>query len=515
MTKAFFDAFPTVMPEDEELSSLLEHTTVTKVAVSEKRAQLRIYLDADRLIGKKDLEKVEKTFDEEFASGQGLKTKIIEHFHLSGQYTPKNLMRAYRSSILYELQGYQKCIYTMFRGADLHFSDEETCIVTVEDNLVSRSYAQELKRILDKIFTERFGLNFRCTVDFCKSDPAEDFVPLPKSVGMQKEDSSAAPLQQKEDPPAAPLQQAEDAGSKKRTLSGGRRRYSKKGQGSSQDRALKLSSNPDVVYGRDFSDDAVPIDSITEAIGTVTIRGEVISLEPRQIHTRAGKDLTIILMNVTDYTDTMSVKLFIDAAQSEEFLSSVKTGMFLKIKGSASVDRFDGDLSVGSVAGMKKIADFRPHRIDDAPVKRVELHCHTKMSRMDAVCDVKEIVKTAMQWGHSAIAITDHGGVQALPDAWHAVPKDSDFKVIYGCEAYLVDDEALAVTGAKEGQLFSGSYVVFDLETTGFSPVNDRIIEIGAVKIEDGKIVERFSEFVNPLRPIPFRIEQLTSQCIL
>ena len=92
MTKAFFDAFPTVMPEDEELSSLLEYTTVTKVAVSEKRAQLRIYLDADRLIGKKDLEKVEKTFDEEFAYGQGLKTKIIEHFHLSGQYTPKNLM---------------------------------------------------------------------------------------------------------------------------------------------------------------------------------------------------------------------------------------------------------------------------------------------------------------------------------------------------------------------------------------------------------------------------------------
>ena len=533
MTKAFFDAFPTVMPEDEELSSLLEHTTVTKVAVSEKRAQLRIYLDADRLIGKKDLEKVEKTFDEEFASGQGLKTKIIEHFHLSGQYTPKNLMRAYRSSILYELQGYQKCIYTMFRGADLHFSDEETCIVTVEDNLVSRSYAQELKRILDKIFTERFGLNFRCTVDFCKSDPAEDYVPLPKSVGMQKEDPVSGPSRNAENPEASessasgdipeegklpeekqnsqdanPLQ---DSGRRGRTPSGGRRRYSKKGKGSSQDRALKLSSNPDVVYGRDFSDDAVPIDSITEAIGTVTIRGEVISLEPRQIHTRAGKDLTIILMNVTDYTDTMSVKLFIDAAQSEEFLSSVKTGMFLKIKGSASVDRFDGDLSVGSVAGMKKIADFRPHRIDDAPVKRVELHCHTKMSRMDAVCDVKEIVKTAMQWGHSAIAITDHGGVQALPDAWHAVPKDSDFKVIYGCEAYLVDDEALAVTGAKEGQLFSGSYVVFDLETTGFSPVNDRIIEIGAVKIEDGKIVERFSEFVNPLRPIPFRIEQLTS----
>ena len=185
MTKAFFDAFPTIATDDEELSSLLEHTTVTRVCVSEKSSQLKIYLDADRLIPKRQIEKVEKTFDEEFASGQGLKTKIIEHFHLSGQYTPKNLMRAYRSSILYELQGYQKCIYTMFRGADLHFSDEETCIVTVEDNLVSRSYADELKRILDKIFTERFGLNFRCTVDFRKSSPAEDFVPLPKS-GMQR-----------------------------------------------------------------------------------------------------------------------------------------------------------------------------------------------------------------------------------------------------------------------------------------------------------------------------------------
>ena len=177
-------------------------------------------------------------------------------------------------------------------------------------------------------------------------------------------------------------------------------------------------------------------------------------------------------MNLTDYTDTMSVKLFIDTDLSPQFLSSVKTGMFLKMKGKCRIDRFDSDLAIGSVSGMKKIADFRPHRMDDEPVKRVELHCHTKMSKMDAVSDVKEIVKTAVGWGHSAIAITDHGGVQALPDAWHAVPKDSDFKVIYGCEAYLVDDEVRAVVNAKDGQSFTGAFVVFDLETTGFSPVS-------------------------------------------
>ena len=518
MTKAFFDAFPMVDVDDDELGSLLEHTMVTKVAVSQKSAQLRIWLDADRLIGKREIERVEKTFDEEFASGQGLKTRIIEHFHLSGQYTPKNLMRSYRTSILYELRAYQKCIYTMFRGADIVFTDEDTCTLTVEDSLIARSYADELKRILDKIFTERFGMNFRCTVRFRAQERADDFVmaenvpdrtsaeaPAAQESGAREQSGSSG---DKAPAPAieAPVHEAHEAPGK-----GLKKRYTKKGKGFTKERALRMSDNPDVVYGRDVPDDAVPIDTITDAIGSVTIRGQVIALENRQIHTKAGKDLSIVMMNLTDYTDTMSVKLFLDPAQSQEFLSLVKKGMFLKVKGNAAIDRFDGELSIGTVTGMKKIADFRRVRVDDAPVRRVELHCHTKMSRLDAVSDVGEIVKTAMRWGHSAIAITDHGGVQALPDAWHAVPKDSDFKVIYGCEAYLVDDEILAVTGAGSGQSFDGSFVVFDLETTGFSPVTDRIIEIGAVKIENGEITDRFSEFVNPRRPIPFRIEQLTS----
>ena len=580
MTKTFYDAFPTVALEDEELGSLLEHTTVTKVAVSEKDEKLKIYLEADRLIGKKDIARIEQTFDDEFASGHGLKTTIIEHFHLSRQYTPKNLMKIYRPSILYELRSYQKCIYTMFKGAEIRFSDEDTCCVAVEDSLVSRSYADELKRILDKIFTERFGLDFKCTIHFRGKDPAEalsypqeeSYVPWaqepisPEGSGQAASESSLSPGKQSEESgqqatlsmktsaesgegPGAQsmvpeaqnmIPEAQNAahGSQNAAYAGApagqeaaakkqgtvehaagaqspaareKKRYSKRGKGSMRERELIQSSNPDVVYGRDFQEDAMPISSITDAIGTVVIRGQVLSLETRDIHTRAGKDLTIVLMNVTDDTDTISVKLFLDTAQSPEFLSGVKKDMFLKIRGSASIDRFDSDIAISSVSGMKKIADFRPHRMDTAPVKRVELHCHTKMSKMDAVADVGSIIRTAIGWGHSAIAITDHGGVQALPDAWHAVPKDSDFKVIYGCEAYLVDDEVQAVTGVKDGQLFSGTFIVFDLETTGFSPVSDRIIEIGAVKITDGKITDRFSEFVNPQRPIPFRIEQLTS----
>ena len=156
-----------------------------------------------------------------------------------------------------------------------------------------------------------------------------------------------------------------------------------------------------------------------------------------------------------------------------------------------TIDKFDSELTIGSVVGIKKIADFTSTRADTSPEKRVELHCHTKMSDMDGVSDVKDIVKRAMKWGHKAIAITDHGDVQAFPDANHAVPSDSDFKIIYGVEAYLVDDLKDIIVDSK-GQSLNDSYVVFDLETTGLSPDKNKIIEIGAVKVVDGAITGVF-----------------------
>ena len=193
------------------------------------------------------------------------------------------------------------------------------------------------------------------------------------------------------------------------------------------------------------------------------------------------------------------------------------------------IDKFDGELTIGSIVGVKKISDFTHSRMDHSVRKRVELHCHTKMSDMDGVSEAKDIVKRAYQWGHPAIAITDHGVVQSFPDANHLIDdlwkaekgkrkdagdpnpdKNDFFKVIYGVEAYLVDDLKEIVTNGK-GQPLKGSYVVFDIETTGFSPIKNKIIEIGAVKVINGEITERFSTFVNPQVPIPFEIEKLTS----
>ena len=157
-----------------------------------------------------------------------------------------------------------------------------------------------------------------------------------------------------------------------------------------------------------------------------------------------------------------------------ELLNDISKGKFLKVKGVATIDKFDSDLTIGSIVGVKKISDFTTVRMDNSAEKRVELHCHTKMSDMDGVSDVKDIVKRAMKWGHKAIAITDHGDVQAFPDANHAI--DDTFKVIYGVEAYLVDDTKDIVENSHN-QSIDDNYVVFDIETTGFSSEVNKIIE--------------------------------------
>lgn len=304
----------------------------------------------------------------------------------------------------------------------------------------------------------------------------------------------------------------------------GKGKFNREGRGDYR-RGVKKSDNPDVLYGRDFDEEAIPIEEIIGEMGEVVIRGKIIAMDQREIR----NERTILIFDVTDFTDTMTIKIFTLNEQLAEVKEGIKPGAFVKIKGLTMVDKFDGELTVGSIVGVKKISDFTTSRMDHSVRKRVELHCHTKMSDMDGVSEVKDIVKRAYQWGHPAIAITDHGVVQSFPDANHLLddlwkaekekrkaagdenPDRNDFfKVIYGCEAYLVDDLKEIVTGDK-GQVLRDSYVVFDIETTGFSPVKNRIIEIGAVKVVEGKIVDRFSTFVNPHVPIPFRIEQLTS----
>ena len=255
------------------------------------------------------------------------------------------------------------------------------------------------------------------------------------------------------------------------------------------------------IYGRNISIEATPINEINERSGYVAVLGDVFKVETME--TKTGK--IILTFYITDYTGSITVKCFLKPQEKDEVLDNVKKGLYCKVRGEAVYDTYQREVVImgRDILKMKKM-----EKMDGAEEKRVELHCHTTMSAMDGVTPVSKIVERAAKWGHPAIAITDHGGVQAFPDAQIAAKKNK-IKVIYGVEGYLVDDGVPLALNEK-GQNLDDTYVVFDLETTGFSSKNDKIIEIGAVKIQNGVIIDNFSEFVNPRRPIPYNITELT-----
>lgn len=526
MSKAFREAFPTLKLE-EELEGLLDTTEVTKISANHEHTHIRIYLRAKRLIFKKNIWKLEKVITEQIFQNRAIQVKIIESYELSEQYTPKSLIEVYKDSILDELNAYSVLEYNLLRTADMEFPEEDRLILTMDETIIAKTRTDEIIEFLEKVICERCGMNLKIFPQYRKPQESKyrknseeqirqevaGIVARTKLVMEGKsqeteEKEKTVETEEKTKTIAKTAGNRADASKNGTNYAKPKQKFEKRGEFRRKFESDngKKSMNPDVIYGRDFEEESMEIEKIDGPIGEVVIRGKILSVDTREIR----NEKTIIIFSVTDFTDTIVLKIFARNDDVPELLKEISGGKFVRVKGVATIDKFDSELTIGSIVGIKKCADFTTVRMDTSVEKRIELHCHTKMSDMDGVSDVKDIVKRAMKWGHKAIAITDHGDVQAFPDANHTVPSDLDFKVIYGVEAYLVDDLKGMVTDSQNQDL-DADYVVFDLETTGFSPETNRIIEIGAVKVQNGKIVDKFSTFVNPQVPIPFRIEQLTS----
>jgi len=512
MEKMFLEVFPSPRVE-KGLSELLEQVRVEKVTSNRAKSFIKVYLVSGKLIHKEQLFQLEQALKKQLFGSNPVELKILERFELSGQYTPEKLLELYKDSILFELKAYSILEYNLFRGAGISFPEPHLMRLVLAKTTLGEDAADELIRILYKIFTERCGLELKIQTEFIESSEQNQ-----KRRGQVNVEQQAAALMESmlqiQKQKAA---EAEEQGTAGRERSTAERKEAakaksfgeKKGREYPYGKPLRSggrAANPNVLYGRDFEDgELIELVQIVGEMGEVVVHGQVTGLDEREI--RGEK--TIVTLTITDYTDTIRAKLFAKNEEMPAFREKVKKGAFIKLKGMTSIDRFDNELTISSLTGIKKSSDFRKPRMDNSEVKRVELHCHTKMSDMDGVAEVKDIIRQAKAWGHKAIAMTDHGVVQAYPDASHALEKGDDFKVIYGVEGYLVDDMKDIITDAK-GQSLDDVYVVFDIETTGFSAQNDRIIEIGAVKVKNGEIVERFSTFVNPQTPIPFEIEKLT-----
>ena len=260
------------------------------------------------------------------------------------------------------------------------------------------------------------------------------------------------------------------------------------------------------LYGRSIRGKMIPISSISGDSGRIVVWGDVFDIEKKV--TKSG-DKNIFTIDITDYTGSTTVKVF-NSIKESAVIDNIKKGDTIVVQGDVEYDKYAGELVVNarSIGTAQKVKV-----VDNAEKKRVELHMHTNMSQMDAVTSAGDLVNRAYQWGHKAVAITDHGVAQAFPDAMKAADKinkdEEKIKIIYGVEAYFMDDLVESVKGDADTG-FDGTFICFDIETTGLSAARDKITEIGAVKVENGVITDTFSTFANPEMPIPQKITQLT-----
>ena len=506
--KLFFEVFPE-LNMDKELSSLFEDTMIEKVVMKQAERQLIISLLSKHLISRPKIVQVEDIICGHLFRGRGYKVIIDDRYELSSQYNTRTLTEVYKDSILYDVEKISHVGYRLLKRAEWYYSDD-IITLAMEDSKLSKSHSIGIKKYLEETYKKRFGMDIKVGFDYTESDKEmlrraneqkmkleieailsnvhedADLTLDGKSVDKKKlvgEGKKDAPAEKK-----APAQDEKP----KETFAARRKKYT--------------SNDPDVFYGRDCEGELVKISTLVDGIGEVCIHGQLIKMEEKVL--RNGK--TLFICNITDFEDTIAFKIFASEDDVPVYKDELKEGNFYRLKGVPLYDTFSKELNIASVRGIKHIPDFRVPRVDTSLEKRVELHMHTVMSEMDSVVDIEKIVKRANDWGHPAIAITDHGVAQAFPIAAHAKGMKDGFKLIFGCEGYFVDDLKNLVINPK-GQDLNTEYIVFDIETTGLSQKKNKIIEIGAVKVKDGEEIDRFSEFINPEEPIPYSIEQLTS----
>ena len=526
--KMFFDVFPDFKcPSD--LNNIFSTVEVKDVVLSKSSGLLKLYMNSRILIPKAQIYEMEDALSDYLFQNR-MRVKIIEHYQLSGQYNVSRLTEMYKESLLIELYNESNVLYNIVKKAEWYVN-EEVIHLTLDDTFLTRQRSMHIKNYLEHMYKERFDYDINVGFDY--TEEQKDAIRAANRHTLELEVEQILKMGEDRTRELELNASSDDSANRKnisaKSQSGSAKETTGNNSAKSSDNVNNISSNggkgneygkrsssfskmrgrsydPNVIYGRNVEGDLISISEITEPVRDIVVKGRIFALEEKE--TRRGS--LIIIFSITDFTDSISGKLFMEKDEWKDFKSDFAKGKFYTIKGSVDVDKYSGELEFSRIEGIKEIHDFTTKRVDNALNKRVELHMHTVYSDNDSVVPVDAIIKRAKDWGHPAIAITDHGVAQAFPVANHCIKKDDPFKIIYGCEGYFVDDLKEFIVNSK-GQSLDDSYVVFDIETTGLNRQLCKIIEIGAVKIVGGEIVDRFSEFINPEEPIPYKITELTS----
>ena len=472
--------------KSKEMVSFLEkeHGTVTRIVCSKDKREMAITVSFETIADKRKL----------FALEKELKAALkLSAMTINPKYPPDLFGVSYIDNLILEAQRRGAVVNGFLNDVEADL-ENQTLIIHLKHGGYDLLKSVHCERTLAEIIYEEFGISLQ--VDFDGVRELDHQSPDVKILESKQAESMKASFE-------AVRQAAASL-----PASGGGTAPAAAPQ------SLKFDSGdlPFVegtavlVAGKSIREKPVPLNEVNAESGRVVVWGDVFTNDMKE--SRDGSKC-IFTINFTDYTSSNTLKIICEKEKASIY-EALKPGITIVAKGEASYDKYDREVTIrpNDIMTVKKVQES-----DTAEVKRVELHCHSNMSSMDGFTPMDKIVARAYDWGHRAIAVTDHGVVQAFPDAMNAVAKikkgGGDFKALYGVEGYLVNDMVQAVTGYKNHGI-NDTIIVFDLETTGLSAANERITEIGAVKLQNGAIVDEFNTFVNPERPIPPKITELT-----
>ena len=382
----FFEVFNT-LKVPEEIGVYLTDTEVTRVSKTSTNSLARVYLSSERLISKQVIYKAEDALKKQIFRMKNMDVRIIDRYRLSKQYTPVKIMEIYYDSILFELEKYWTLEYNLLKNSQWEFDGEHCLVLTLEDGFLSRTYADTLADYFKKIFLNRFGFEIDVIYKYAKKEGShyelenehklnlrvaqiEKNMRAAQAAGDGVNEDSSKTAFSKGTSTSSKSENAASSGTKSndgvvqensRQSSFGDKNRTQFGQKGSQNEYYKKKpSNPDVLYGRDFDEEPMPIEQVDSALGEIVIAGMIRKVDEREIR----NERTILMFDLTDFTDTITVKMFIANAQLPEVKEYIKKGNFIKVKGVAALDRYDQEISITSVWGIRKSQDNREVRND-------------------------------------------------------------------------------------------------------------------------------------------------------
>ncbi len=437
---------------------------INRIEIYKKSMTLILYLESSNLINNEIINKINKIFKNKFTE---FIVKVKIKYIISGSSEDK--IRFYEDNLLeiikLEIQSSISWI------EDLKWEINNDSLVVFPPNEVAY-YSLEKSGILEKIrkaIQEEIGLNIDIINSDSKCIKEKDFLVQKKVEEKQIAKSIISNIIEN----------------------------SKTGLSNN----VLNKTNEYYIYGKQIKELPINVKDINIQTGSCVIEGIVFQLETREIR----NNKTLITFFVSDFTDSIAVKVFLSEEQASEILQNIENDSYIRVEGDVIFDNYSKSMVI-MMKSLNKVS--REEKKDNAEEKRVELHLHTQMSSMDGVTSLKKLATRAKEWGHKALAITDHGVVQSFPEAMN-LSKSLGIKILYGMEGYLINDKKEIVTNFDDNKNYS-TFVVFDIETTGLSAINDMITEIGAVKIRDGEIIDTYSQLINPERPIPELITNIT-----